>query len=115
MAIPPINQSYRANTLKKVFSRETSVSVDIKASSSIIWSLLTNASGYPGWNNAVVSIDGNIALGEMIKLKSTLDPKRTFKLRVREFHPETRLAWGDSMGKRIFTLNDNKNGSVLFS
>jgi uncharacterized protein YndB with AHSA1/START domain len=115
MAIPPNNQSSRANTIRKVFSRETSVSVDINAGSSIIWSLLTNASGYPGWSNTVVSIEGNIAPGETIKLKSTLDPKRTFKLRVMEFQPETRLAWGDAMGKRIFTLNDNKNGSVRFS
>jgi len=114
MAIPPNNQSSRANTIRKVFSRETSVSVDINAGSSIIWSLLTNASGYPGWSNTVVSIEGNIAPGETIKLKSTLDPKRTFKLRVMEFQPETRLAWGDAMGKRIFTLNDNKNGSVRF-
>jgi uncharacterized protein YndB with AHSA1/START domain len=102
----PVVQKTKANTVKKTFSRETSVSIEIKADPSIIWTLLTNASDFPRWNSTVISIEGNIAAGEKIKLKSTLDPKRTFKLKVKEFHPENKLIWGDAMGNRIYTLNN---------
>ncbi len=94
----------KAVTRKKVFSRETAVSIDIQANKSIIWALLTNAEDYKRWNSTVLSIEGDIAKGEKIKLKSVLDPKRTFKLKVKEFEAENRLVWGDAMGKRTYTL-----------
>lgn len=108
-------QNGKANTLKKTFSRETSISIEIKSDPSIIWTLLTNASDFPRWNSTVISIQGNIAPGGKIKLKSTLDPKRTFKLKVKEFNPEKKLAWGDAMGNRIYTINKSANGAILFS
>ncbi|MEO6001467.1 MAG: SRPBCC domain-containing protein [Chitinophagaceae bacterium] len=108
-------QHGNASTVKKTFSRETSVSIEIKADPSIIWKLLTNASDYPRWNSTIILIDGSIASGEKIKLKSTLDPKRTFKLKVKELQPESKLVWGDALGNRVYTLNKNGNGSVLFS
>lgn len=105
----------KANTTKKTFSRETEVSIDINADSSIVWALLTNGPDAPRWNSTVVSIDGNIAQGEKIQLKSTLDPKRTFKLKVKEFEPNNRLVWGDGMGKRVFSLTKINNGQTHFS
>ena len=104
----------KASTVKKTFSRETSISIEIKAVPPIIWSLLTNASEYLRWNSTVISIDGSIVPGEKINLKSTLDPKRTFKLKVKEFEPGNKLAWGDAMGNRIYTLDRNTR-AVLFS
>jgi uncharacterized protein YndB with AHSA1/START domain len=108
-------QNGKATTVKTTFSRETSVSIDIKADPAIIWALLTNTSDYPRWNSTVTSIEGKIALGEKIKLKSTLDAKRTFKLKVKEFVPESRLVWGDGQGTRVYTLKNNGNGIVTFS
>lgn len=105
----------KANTIRKTFSRETSVSVDIQADSKTIWSLLTNAENYPNWNSTVISIDGKIALGEKIQLKSYLDPKRVFKLTVKELEPEKRLVWGDAMGKREYKLTPTSNGQSNFS
>ena len=60
-------QSGKASTIKKTFSRETSVSIDIQADPAIIWALLTNASDYPRWNSTVISIEGEIAEGEKIR------------------------------------------------
>jgi uncharacterized protein YndB with AHSA1/START domain len=108
------NQPGRAITNRTTFSRETSVTIDIKASAAAIWSLLTNASNFPKWNSTVISIDGKIAPGETIKLKSVLDAKRVFKLRVKEFEPNKRLVWGDGQGNRVYSLRDN-NGTVTFS
>ncbi len=105
----------KATTTKKTFSRETSVSVDIIADPKTIWGLLTTAENYPKWNSTVISIDGKIALGEKIQLKSYLDPKRVFKLTVKEVQPESRLVWGDAMGKREYKLTRNANGQTNFT
>ncbi len=108
-------QSGKATTVKTTFSRETSVSIDIKADAAIVWALLTKAQDYPRWNSTVTSIEGNIALGGKIKLKSVLDAKRTFKLTVKEFVPEKRLVWGDGQGNRVYTISKNENGTVTFT
>ena len=115
MTTSTMAQNGKAITVKKTFSRETSVSINIKADASIIWALLTNAADYPRWNSTVVAIDGKIALNEKINLKSTLDTSRTFKLAIKEFETNKRLVWGDAMGKRIFTLTPNANGEITFT
>ncbi len=107
-------QDGKAHTIKKIFSRETSINIEILSTPSVIWELLTNASAYPRWNSTIVSIEGKIEKGEKIALKSILDPKRTFKLKIKEFLPENRIAWGDAMGTRLFTLHKDINGSTNF-
>jgi len=109
-----VTQNGKAITVKKFFSRETSIRIDISANPSQIWSLLTRASDYPIWNSTVISIVGSIAMGEEILLKSTLDSKRTFKLKVKDFEENKRLVWGDAMGNRTFTIVPIENG-ITFS
>lgn len=105
----------KAITIKKVFSRETAVSIDIQADPTIIWALLTNASDFPRWNSTLISVDGEIKAGGKIQLKSKLDPKRVFKLSIKEFEPDKRLVWGDAMGKRIYTLKPVGQGLTNFT
>jgi len=107
-------QNGKAITEKKTFSRTTSVSAEIKADPAIIWKLLTSALDYPRWNTTVISIEGTIAAGEKIRLKSTMAPKRTFKLKVKEFENEKCLAWGDGQGTRIYTLVNKGKGITTF-
>lgn len=110
-----LSSNGKAATTKKTFSRETAVSIDIQADKSIIWALLTNANDFPRWNSTIISIEGSISQGEKIKLKAKLDPKREFKLNVKEFEPETRLVWGDAMGNRVYTLKSIGNNLTNFS
>lgn len=105
----------QAKTVKTTFSRQTAISIEIKADAAIVWALLTKASDYPRWNSTVTSIEGTIAPGETIKLKSILNAKRVFKLKIKEFVPEQRLVWGDGQGKRIYTISKNRNATVTFS
>lgn len=105
----------KAVTTKKLFSRETAVSIDIQADPGIIWGLLTNATEFPKWNSTIVSIEGNIAAGNKIQLKSRLDPKRVFKLRIKEFEANKRLVWGDTMGTRVYTLKSLGNRMTNFT
>lgn len=105
----------KAVTTKKTFSRETAVSIDIRADKSIIWALLINANDFPRWNSTVISVEGTIAKDEKIKLIAKLDPKREFKLKVKEFEADNRLVWGDAMGNRVYTLKSIGNNLTNFS
>lgn len=105
-------QSGKAITSKKTFSRETTISIQINSEAKTVWELLTDATNFPNWNTTITSIQGEIVKGQKIKLKTILDEKRTFKLRVKEFEPNKRMVWGDSKGNRIYTIEENR-GSVM--
>jgi uncharacterized protein YndB with AHSA1/START domain len=108
------NREGKATTIRKTFSRETSVSTTIFADPSIVWALITRAADIPRWNSTITSLKGEIREGQTIELKSTLDEKRTFKLKVKEFVPEKRLVWGDAQGNRVYTIDKGPQGGVLF-
>ena len=108
-------QNGKATTIKETFSRETAVSITINADPAIIWNLLTNASDYPRWNSTIISLDGEIEQGGRITLKSTLDPKRTFKLKVKAVEPQRQLVWGDNKGNRTYTLTPYSTNKVTFN
>lgn len=104
-----------ATTIKKFFSRQTSVAIDIAASPEKIWKLLTHADAFASWNRTIVELTGKIAPGGTIVLRSTLAPERKFKLKIKEFEPNKRLSWGDAMGTRVFTLSPTPGGETRFS
>ena len=114
MQTNPKSQEGKATTLRKTFSRETSVQITIFADPAIVWALLTHASDFPRWNSTVTSIKGEIKEGSTIELKSTLDEKRTFKLKIKEFVPEKRLVWGDAQGSRTYSIEKNAGGVLFF-
>jgi hypothetical protein len=105
----------KAQTIKRLFSRQTSVAIDIAASPEAIWSLLTNTEAYTSWNSTVVELTGKIAPGEKLVLRSVLAPDRKFKLSVKAFEPHKLLAWGDAMGTRTFSLTPISDGQTRFS
>jgi hypothetical protein len=82
-----------------------------------IWALLTEPAGYAAWNPAVVSLEGRIAVGETVKLVSTVNPKRTFSLKVTELQGPRRMVWSDGMplglfkGIRTYSLNPTPGGT----
>ncbi len=108
-----IAQTGKAATIQKTFSRTTTISENVAADASVVWALLTNASDYSRWNSTIVAIEGEIQDGGRIRLKSTLDPNRTFKLKVMEFVPEEKLVWGDALGKRTYLLTTNGTGTTV--
>ena len=115
MPNPDTLQTGNAKTIKKHFSRQTSVAIDIAASPETIWKLLTNAETFSSWNSTIVELSGKIAAGEKIVLRSILAPDRKFKLKIKDFEPHTRLTWGDAMGTRTFILSPKSNGVTRFS
>ena len=97
-----------------------SVKKTIAAPADQVWALLTDAAGYPEWNSTIVSLEGQIALGNRIKLVSTVNPKRAFKLTVSEMDEPRRMVWSDGMplglfrGVRTFTLTPADDGATTF-
>ncbi len=108
-------QDGKATTVKEMFGRETSISINIQADPTTVWGLLTNASDWARWNSTIISLDGEIKPDGEVQLKSTLDEKRTFKLKVKEFVPEQHFAWGDKQGTRVYTITKAGEGAVRFN
>ncbi len=104
-----------AKTIKKTFSRHTRVSNNIRATPAKIWKILTNANNFPVWNSTITSLEGEIRTGQTIKLKSYLDSKRVFKIKIKEMIPNQKMVWGDQMGNRIFELKESGDGTTNFS
>ena len=110
----------KATSSQSTFSRVCSVTTNIHAKPEVIWGLLTNAANMPKWNSTVISVEGRIALGEKIALKSISDSKRTFNLKISEFNPPTKLVWGDGAapmfkGVRTYTLTPKADGTTDFN
>lgn len=110
----------KASRVRTTFRLEYSVTTNVAAPPERIWALLTNASDFPRWNSTVSSIEGNIALGEKIKLRAPTAPGRVFDLTVKEFVPETKMVWTSGTGPifggvRTFTLAPKADGSTDFT
>lgn len=95
---------------------EARVGVRVAAEPEVIWALLTDAQGYPRWNSTVISIEGTIAAGQEIALRSKVDPERTFELTVSTFEPNRTLVWEDGgsafKGVRTFRLVPQGDGTT---
>lgn len=103
----------KASTTKTMFSRTTTIEATINTPSDVVWNILTNTNNYTAWNSTIVSINGEITLGNTIQLVSRLDPQRTFKLKVKQLVPNQLLVWGDPMGKRTYKLTQNADTTHL--
>ena len=97
------------------------VTLMIEAPSVTIWDILTDAARYNLWNSAVVSVEGEIRLGETIKITPAVNPGRSNTLKVTEFIPARKMTWIGGMslglfkGVRTFVLLPQKDGRTKFT
>jgi hypothetical protein len=93
---------------------------EIQASPETIWAILTDAPGYQAWDSGIERVDGRIAPGEKITVRSRANPGRAFPVRVTEFTPGERMVWSGGMplglfrGVRTFVLAPGSDGSTRF-
>jgi hypothetical protein len=109
------------NTQKteSTFRLEYTIVTPIAAPPTTIWRHLTNAAAFPSWNSTVTSIDGDISLGNTLKIKVPISPDRTFSPKVVTLEPNQKMVWADGFapmfkGERIFTLTEGPNGTTEF-
>jgi hypothetical protein len=92
----------------------------ISASPERIWGILIDGAHYPDWDSGVLGVDGTIAPGETIKVRSGANPGRTFPVKVTEFNPNRSMTWSGGMplglftGVRSFTLTPAGDGTTRF-
>jgi hypothetical protein len=101
------------------FSMGYGVEVNILAEASRVWSLLTDAGGFPRWNSTVSGIEGRILEGERLRLRVP-GTDRTFTPTVSDVVPEKRMTWTGGFapmfkGVRTFRLDARTDGSTDFS
>lgn len=109
----------KATKKASTFHMACAIRTTIRANPESIWSLLTDAAGFPRWNSTVTSIEGQIAEGHTLKLRVPTAPKRVFKPKVSGVTAGRSMTWSDGMapmfkGVRVFTLSPNADGSTEF-
>jgi hypothetical protein len=109
----------KATKTRSLFRMEVGVGINIRAKPERIWALLTNAGDFPRWNSTVRSIEGSIALGQTIQLK-TITSDRIFKLKVTQWQPNAAMLWQDGAapmfkGERRYTLTPKSDGTTDFA
>lgn len=102
----------------KVLGMTCRVSVNILATSDIVWSLLTDAKGFPRWNSTVTGIEGEIREGERLRLHVP-GTSRTFTPKVSSVAAERGMTWSDGIagifkGVRTFELRPRNDTSTDF-
>jgi hypothetical protein len=110
----------RATKVRSTFRMSCSIECPIQASRDRVWSLLTDAAGFPRWNSTVTSIAGTIALGEKLSIVVPAAPGRTFKPKVTEFEPLARMVWSDGAapmfkGVRTYTVAPAGGDTTVFT
>jgi hypothetical protein len=101
------------------FSLACAVEIHIDADAATVWSLLTDAPGFPRWNTTVTRIEGEIRDGERLRLHVP-GTERTFTPRVSDVVPNERMTWTGGFaplfkGVRTFALKRREDGSTDFA
>ena len=112
-------QAARITQSRGVFSMTCRVALNIGAPAAHIWSLLTDANGFPRWNSTVTRVEGQIGEGERLRLHVP-GTDRTSTPRVSGVVPDKRMTWTGGFspvfkGVRTFELRPCEDGSTQFA
>jgi len=97
--------------------------IDIEAPVERVWSLLANFSSYPRWNPFICSIEGNLTVGESLKVFIQPPGAKGMQFRpvVLAAEPNRELRWKGKLllpglfdGEHYFRLDAKPGGGVTF-
>lgn len=98
--------------------KEIKTSIVIQASPEKVWSILTNTEEYPNWNPFIKSFEGQIKVGNTVKINAG---GMNFKPTILKFEKNKELRWigrllfkGIFDGEHSFQIEDNGDGTVTF-
>ena len=86
-----------------------------------VWPVLADTASWADWDSGVLGVEGEAAEGKRIKIRSELNPKRAYPVKVVEFEPNRRMAWLGGMplglfkGVRTYTLTPEGEGRTRFA
>jgi hypothetical protein len=93
-------------------------SIDIAASPAKVWDVFSDFKNYPNWNTFIVSLAGEVKVGNTIDIDLVT---MKFKPVVLKFEENKELRWKGKLfmkglfdGEHYFQLNENTDGSTTF-
>ena len=92
----------------------------IAADADAAWAVLSDGPGWATWDSGVDGVEGHIAAGETVKIRSQAAPGRTFPVKVTQFEPPARLRFSGGMplglfrGVRTYELSPDADGGTVF-
>jgi uncharacterized protein YndB with AHSA1/START domain len=92
----------------------------ISASPDRVWATLTDGERWPEWDSGVDAVEGRIAPGEKLTIRSSAAPGRAFPVTVTGFEPPHRLQFSGGMplglfrGVRTYDVTPTPDGSSEF-
>ena len=92
----------------------------IAASPEAVWAVLSDGASWPSWDSGVDAVEGRIAPGETIKIRSQAAPGRAFPVKVTRFEPPEHLRFSGGMplglfrGVRTYEVSKGPDGHVTF-
>lgn len=94
--------------------------IGIRASTDKIWEVVSNLSGWDGWNPIETGVEGTIAFGAQITLNEAIEglPERRVVASVGEWQPYAQLVWMENRGllfrsMRYFEIEELEPGSCI--
>lgn len=106
------------STLSVMAQKNLETEIIIQASPEIVWEVLTNFEDYPNWNPFIKSLEGDMTVGNNIKIKL---PDMSFKPKLLVFDENKELRWIGKLffkglfdGEHSFEIIDNHDGTVTF-
>ena len=92
----------------------------IAASPEAVWAVLSDGARWAAWDSGVDAVEGRIAMGETIKIRSHAAPGRAFPVKVTTFEPPVQLRFSGGMpfglfrGVRSYDLSRDAGGGTAF-
>lgn len=83
--------------------------IDINASLTVIWEILTNCNDYCKWNPFIVEAHGVILPNSSLILSPKITPTKqtTFQAKVTQFNKYSSFTWTGAIGHKWFALGDH--------
>jgi len=100
--------------------KEFEASTTIAAAPERVWEIITDGGSYPEFDPSCERVEGEIAVGNKIKVFSHLSPGRAFPVKVVEMDEARKMTWQGGMplglfkGVRTFTLSPRPDGGTDF-
>jgi len=101
--------------------RSYEASSSIAASPDDVWAVLADGAGWSSWNSGVDAVEGRLAAGEKVRIRSQAAPGRAFPVRVTTMEPPRRLVLTGGMplglmrGVRTYALTPDGAGGTSFT
>ncbi len=94
-------------------ARSYESSVEIAAPADAVWAVLTDGAAWSSWDSGVDGVDGRIASGETVTIRSRVAPGRAFPVTVTTFDPPRTMVFTGGLplglfrGVRTYRLTPN--------